>query len=64
MRVQVHSKPAPSPQPPPCPQCGSKMRLTGVDPSASKYTNLDQWSYRCDPCGQSMSCYVARANEE
>ncbi len=42
----------PRPAPPPCPSCGSKMQLAVVDPNGSKYTNLDLWSYRCEPCGQ------------
>jgi hypothetical protein len=35
------------------------MQLVSVDPTGSKYTNLDLWSYRCDACANTVANYVA-----
>jgi hypothetical protein len=43
--------------------CGAKMQLTLIDPNGSKYSNLDLWSYRCEPCGQSVSNFVAHKDD-
>jgi hypothetical protein len=39
------------------------MILISVDPSGSKYTNLDLWSYRCDACHVTAEVLVARKND-
>jgi hypothetical protein len=49
-------QPSLTPQPPPCIRCGSQMRLVCVNP---KYTNIDLWSYKCDPCGETIENFVA-----
>jgi C4-type Zn-finger protein len=49
----------PNLQPPACPACGSRMRLVTVNPNGSHYTNLDLWTYACDPCGETTNNLVA-----
>jgi DNA-directed RNA polymerase subunit RPC12/RpoP len=56
---QDQPKPFLHPRPPSCPKCGSKMAFVSVSPNESRFTNLDLWSYLCDPCGESVSNYVA-----
>jgi predicted RNA-binding Zn-ribbon protein involved in translation (DUF1610 family) len=57
---EANLAPEAMPRPPACPSCGAKMQLITVDANESKYTNLDLWSYRCEPCRQTASNYVAR----
>jgi hypothetical protein len=35
------------------------MRLVTVNPNGSHYTNLDLWTYACDPCGETTNNLVA-----
>ena len=53
----------PAPRPPSCTMCGSKMTLLGVEPGGSKYTNLETWTYRCEPCEQTTTSLVAGPTE-
>jgi hypothetical protein len=54
--LRLQSAPPLSPQSPPCPNCGSQMRLDRIEPS--HYINLHLWCYACG-CGGESHNYVA-----
>jgi hypothetical protein len=63
LRQLERSARQPTPQPPACRACGSKMRLVRINSSGVSYTNLDLWTYACDPCGETADNLVARTND-
>ena len=46
------------PRTPTCTRCDQPMRLVGVEPN-TRYTNLDEWSYVCEQCGEGIRNPVA-----